>query len=93
MKMGVNISGVRLTTDCLTGFEHLINVGVHFDEEVLFGFNPFIPLNHFSFNPVLKWLANKGINNIGNVLPVKLLNLLWLIREGHSNLWIALSKL
>ena len=93
MKIGVNKSGVRLTTNCLTGFEHLIDVGVHLDEEVLLGLYLFIPLHHFSINPVLKWMADKGVNDIGNILPMKLLDLFWLIWESPGDLWIALGEL
>ena len=59
----------------MTGLEDLGYLRVHVDHHVLFGLDLVIPLPHLLLDPLGEWVTNDGIDDIGDVLPRKLLHL------------------
>ena len=65
----------ELTADGLARLEDLGDFWIHIDHHVLFGLDLVVALPHLRLHPLGEWVANDGIDDIGDVLPRKLLHL------------------
>ena len=75
------------------GLENLFDFWVHVDEQAALLLALVVPLLHDAVHPLLEWIADQGVADVGHVATQQLLDLTRVQWQSLCDLWVVLCEL
>ena len=75
------------------GLENLFDLWVHVDEQAAFLLDLVVPLLHNAVHPLLEWIVDQGVADVGHVATQQLLDLTRLQCQSLCDCWVVLREL